>query len=54
MPTSQSAQLRPRAAAASESYSAAGRRLAKPSRMASGVSEEIHRRSTGLLQPARS
>ena len=51
MPTSQSARLRPRAASASGSYSRAGRQLSKPLRIASGVSDEIQSRLTGLRQP---
>ncbi len=54
MPTSQSARLRPRAAAASGSSSRPSRSRSKPRRMASAVSDEIHSRDTGLLQPAAS
>ena len=54
MPTSQSARLRPRAASASGSYSRAVVQRAKPSRIASGVSDEIHSRCTGLPHPAAS
>src|SRR6266481_2608023 len=49
MPTSQSARLRPLAASANRSYSLPGRSLSNPLRMASGVSEEIQSRLTGLL-----
>ena len=47
MPTSQSARLRPRAASARIVF---GRRsqVSKPSRIASGVSDEIHNRLTGF------
>ena len=54
IPTSQSARLRPRAASASRSKSFAGFSRAKPSRIASGVSDEIQSRFTGFVQPAAS
>ena len=54
MPTSQSARLRPRAASARPSYSWPARRRRKPSRIASGVSDEIQSRFTGFVQPAAS
>jgi DNA topoisomerase-3 len=54
IPTSQSARLRPRAASASRSYSLAGLSFERPSRIASGVSDEIQSRFTGFVQPAAS
>ena len=54
IPTSQSARLRPRAASASRSYSLAGFSRARPSRIASGVSDEIQSLFTGFVQPAAS
>lgn len=48
IPTSQSARLRPRAASASRSYSFAGLSFASPSRIASGVSDEIQSLFTGF------
>ncbi len=51
-PTSQSASERQRAASARASKSRPGRKAAKPARMASSVSEEIHRRLMGMRLPA--
>ena len=51
MPTSQSASLRQRALSYRASYSAAGFNSVKPCRMAASVMDEIHSRSTGLVQP---
>ena len=51
-PTSQSASLRARAERNRLSYSAAGRRWVKPSRMALSVWEEIHSRLAGPFHPA--
>lgn len=51
MPTSQSAFALLSAAAYRLSYPVPSLRLAIPSRMASSVSEEIHNRLNGLVQP---
>src|SRR5664280_1228265 len=53
-PLADAARLRPRAASASGSYSGPGRSCSKPLRIASGVSEEIHKRRNGLAQCAAS
>ena len=52
IPTSQSASERERAASASGSSCAPGRSAAKPLRIASSVSDEIHSRWTGGQWPA--
>ncbi len=52
IPTSQSASDRERAASASRSSCAPGRSAAKPRRIASSVSDEIHSRQTGGPPPA--
>ena len=54
MPTSQSASLRDRAAASSGAISAPSRRWSNPSRIASRVIDDTHRRLTGLPLPASS
>ena len=52
IPMSQSAFWRQRADWYSGSYSAPGRRSAKPSRMAASSIEEIHSREKGFWHPA--